>query len=195
VPPLDPDVREQHPTTRIGEIKRAIESVFVLLWDKFLTTAVRKKQLSVSLKKLAKASLLAAKTEDATMEIDNEIPADGTQLQELIQKEAMKLHKSMIKEEVSNQLRTKNGNSGHRALAKKENIGKETRQQLHHSKTQMKYPDQSSRTCQRAQQCRRKAAVRDSDSQSDKAKKRGSRSKSRLTKKKTGSNNSSYSRS
>jgi hypothetical protein len=190
VPALDPDVQEQHPTTRIGEIKRAIESVFVLSWDKFLATT-RENQLSVSLKKEAKATLLAAKTEDATMEIDNEIPADRTQLQELIRKEAIKLHKSMIKEEVSNQLRlSKNGNGGPSgASQKKKTLGRKQGNSSNSKKTPTKDPDPSSRTRQRAQQRGRKAAARNSDSQSDKTKKRGSRSKSRSTKKKTGSDN------
>ena len=118
VPALDPNNQEQHPTPRIGEIKRAIESVFVLSWDKYLAT-VRENQLSISHKKEAKATLLAAKTEDATMEIDNEVPADRTQLQELIRKEASKLAKSMIKEEVANQLRQKNGNGGPSGASRK----------------------------------------------------------------------------
>jgi hypothetical protein len=64
--------------------------------------------------------LAASKTEDATtMEIDNKIPADRTQLQELIWKEATKVHKSMIKEEVSNQLCTKMEMGGHGASRKK----------------------------------------------------------------------------
>jgi hypothetical protein len=188
VPAIDPNVQEQHPTTRIGEIKRAIESVFVLSWDKFLAT-VRENQLSISLKKEAKATLLAAKTEDATMEIDNEIPADRAQLQELIRKEALKLHKSMIKEEVSNQLRSKNGTGGPSSASQKKKIPGRNQGNSSDSKSQTKDPDQSSRTRQRAKQRGRKAAARNNDSQSDKAKKRGSRSKSRSTKKKTGSDN------
>jgi hypothetical protein len=190
VPALNPDIQEQHPTTRIGEIKRAIESVFVLSWDAFLATS-RENQLSLSLKKEAKATLLAAKTEDATMTIDNEVPADRAQLQELIQKEASKLAKSMIKEEVSNQLRFKNGTGGPSgASQKKKSNGKKNQgTKSSDSKMKTKDPDQSSRTRQRAQQRGRKAAVRNSDSQSDKGKKRGSRSKSQSTKKKTGSNN------
>jgi hypothetical protein len=188
VPAIDPNVQEQHPTTRIGEIKRAIESVFVLSWDKFLAT-VRENQLSISLKKEAKATLLAAKTEDATMEIDNEIPADRAQLQELIRKEALKLQKSMIKEEVSNQLRSKNGTGGPSSASQKKKIPGRNQGNSSDSKSQTKDPDQSSRTRQRAKQRGRKAAARNNDSQSDKAKKRGSRSKSRSTKKKTGSDN------
>jgi hypothetical protein len=188
MPELNPDVQEQHPTTRIGEIKRAIESVFVLSWDKFLAT-VRENQLSLSLKKEAKATLLAAKSEDATMEIDNEIPADRAQLQELIRKEALKLHRSMIKEEVSNQLRSKNGTGGPSSASQKKKIPGRKQGNSSDSKSQTKDPDPSSRTRQRAKQRGRKAAARNRDSQSDKEKKSGSRSKSQSTKKKTGSDN------
>ena len=188
VPPLDPTVQENHPTNRIGEIKRALESVFVLSWDKYLST-YRENQLALSLKKEAKATLQAAKTEAAVMEIDNEIPADRTQLQELIRKEASKLASTMIKQEVSKQLRLKNGTGGPRKGApqtKKSNGGKQGK------KTKAKVDDttkSTSRNRQRTKQRGRKAAAANKGSQSGKKKKQGSRSSSQSTGRQTSSDN------
>ena len=183
-------VEETPPTARIGEIKRTIESVFVLSWDKYLFT-YRENQLALSLDKEAKATLLSAKTETATMEIDDEIPADRTQLNELIRKEASQLAKLFIKKEVSNQLRLKNGTGGPKTGASTKNKSP-GRPQGNRSNSKDRTKDNSSstpRTRQRAKQRGRKAADANNDSQSDKPKKRGSRSKQRSTRRQTGSDN------
>ena len=69
-----------------AEMKRAIEAVFVSSWDQYLE-AHKKKQMILDLKRQYRETLLTEKTEDAAMIVDNELPADREQLQELINKE------------------------------------------------------------------------------------------------------------
>ena len=85
-------------------IKRAIESVFVLSWDRYLAQ-VKENELALSLKKRAKTALQERKTEDATMLIDDELPTDRVQLDELIRKQALIMAQSQIKKEIASQLR------------------------------------------------------------------------------------------
>jgi hypothetical protein len=72
---LPPVTADAHNSQHIGCIKCAIESVFVLSWDSYLRQ-VKENELSISLNKEVKEQLLWQKTEDATMEIDNELPAN-----------------------------------------------------------------------------------------------------------------------
>ena len=103
--PAPEDTNAQHH----AEIKRAIESAFVSSWDRYLEQA-SENELTISLKKQAKTVLLAKKTEEATMDVDAELPADRQQLQDLIKQQAEAMAKKMIKNEVANQLKaaTKN---------------------------------------------------------------------------------------
>ena len=78
------------------EIKRTMEAIFVTPWDMYLQT-YREQELVLSLKRHARETLLEAKTADATEIIDNEIPADRQQLQELIRTEALKIAKSIAR--------------------------------------------------------------------------------------------------
>ena len=111
--------QEGLPSNKMGEIKRALESVFVLSWDLYLRQ-VSENQLSISLKKEAKATLLTDKTVAATMELDKELPADRLQLQELIRKEATILARTLVKQEVSSQLRSaKNEQRGRPSASQK----------------------------------------------------------------------------
>ena len=70
---LDAPVYE--PAGNSDSIKRAIESVFVEGWKVYLSQ-FKENELSLTLKKEAKATLLAEKIKDATLEIDTELPAD-----------------------------------------------------------------------------------------------------------------------
>ena len=101
---------------QIGSIKRAIESVFVLSWDRYLSQ-VRENDLSISLKKEVKERLTWQKTADATMEIENELPADRDQLRNLIQREAETTAKKLIRKAVEDAKLgpAKNAKRGHAA--------------------------------------------------------------------------------
>ena len=188
VPVLAPTTQDGISTASTGEIKRALESVFVLSWDKFLATS-RENQLSLSLKKEAKAALKTEKSDDAANLLLQEVPADRTQLQELIRKEAAILVKSMMKKEASNQVQRKNGHEGpsgasHKKKSPGRNPGKNSK-----SKDKTKDINQSSRTRQRTNQRGRKAAANNRDLQPDKGNKGRNRSKSRSTQRQTGSDN------
>lgn len=193
-PTLVPTDQVNPPSTaRIGEIKRALESVFVLSWDKYLSTH-RENQLGLSLKKEAKATLQSEKTEAAAMEIDVEIPADRAQLSELIRKEATKIAQSLIKQEVSNQLRSKNGNGGQNkssAPQKKKTTHKGNSKNGNQTAPTTPAKNSNSRTRQRANQRGRKADASNKDTQTGKQKKGGNRSKSRSTKRRPSSDSRS----
>lgn len=109
---LPPVTADAHNSQHIGCIKRAIESVFILSWDRYLYQ-VKENELSISLKKEVKEQLLWRKTEDATMEIDNELPADREQLRDLIRREAEIMAKKFVRKEVNAKLDTaKNSKRG-----------------------------------------------------------------------------------
>lgn len=114
---------------RIGEIKRAIESVFPAAIDKYIKQ-LADNNLALTIKKQAREALLEQKTEDATMLVDDELPVDRLQLNELIQKEAEKLARKLIKDEVATQLKktTKNSSRGPKkgANQRKANTGRGT---------------------------------------------------------------------
>jgi hypothetical protein len=71
-------------------------------------------EISLTLKKRVKETLLAKKTASATMTIDDELPADRQTLDELIRKAATKLAKTLIRTEVSSQLKQANNQRGSR---------------------------------------------------------------------------------
>jgi hypothetical protein len=87
-----------------GAVKRHIESTFVTAWDTYLQRQ-RDNELSLALKKKAKEVIQTQATEEAAMEIDAELPASRQQLQDLIQREAKKLARSMIQKEVTMQVK------------------------------------------------------------------------------------------
>lgn len=95
---------------KIGEIKRVIQSVFPASVDCYLKQS-RDNELALTIKKQAKTALLEKKTEDASKLVDGEMPADRQLLNELIQIEAEKLSRKIIKNEIANQLRKANQNS------------------------------------------------------------------------------------
>ena len=108
----------------IGEIKRIIEAIFVTTKTRYATKA-KSNELSNTLKKLAKETLLGDKTAEADMLIDEELPATREQLQELIQKQAETLAKRMIKDEVERQLQqSKNEVRGQAGASTKKKNGK-----------------------------------------------------------------------
>jgi hypothetical protein len=120
-PPVSADA---HNSQHIGCIKRAIESVFVLSWDRYLRQ-VHENELSISLKKEMKEQLLWRKTEAATLEIDNELPADREQLRDLIRREAEIMTKKYISKAAAAKLdtakNTKRGRAVKGASNKKKN--------------------------------------------------------------------------
>lgn len=107
---------------QIGEIKRAIEAVFSASVDKYKKQE-KDNHLALTIKKQAKEAILTQKTEEATMLVDDELPVDRLQLNELIKKEAEKLARKLIKDEVTEQLHraTKNQSRGPRQGAKQRN--------------------------------------------------------------------------
>ena len=112
---LPPDSTDTQNSQHIGSIKRAIESVFVLSWDRYLHQ-VKENELSISLKKEVKEQLLWKKTEDAAMEIDNELPVEPEQLRDLIRREAEAMAKKFVRKEVDAKLSTaKNSRRGQAA--------------------------------------------------------------------------------
>jgi hypothetical protein len=87
-----------------GAVKRHIESTFVTAWDTYLQRQ-RDNGLSLALKKKSKEVIQTQATEEAAMEIDAELPASRQQLQDLIQREAKELSRSMIQKEVTMQVK------------------------------------------------------------------------------------------
>lgn len=75
---------------RAIEIKRSLESILVAPWGHYLNRH-KEKQLVLSLKKYSRETLTSSKTSDAVDSIEQELPADRQQLQELIRKEAQAL--------------------------------------------------------------------------------------------------------
>ena len=92
LPPVNTDTQNSQLT---GSIKRAIKSVFVLSWDRYLCK-VKENKLSINLKKEVKEQLLWKKTEDAVMDIDNELPVEPEQLRDLIKRKAEAMAKKFV---------------------------------------------------------------------------------------------------
>jgi hypothetical protein len=151
---LPPVTAAAHNSQHIGCIKRAIESVFVLSWDRYMSQ-VKENELSISLKKEVKEQLLWRKTEDATMEIDNELPADREQLRDLIRREAEIMAKKLVCKEIDAKLdmakNTKRGQAVKGASNKKKNdsSNKETAKERKEKDTKEK--DKKKRTSEKTQ--------------------------------------------
>jgi hypothetical protein len=71
-------------------IKRALTQVVSASWDLYLKTQ-KDNEICLSLKKKAKEALQVQATEEATMEVDTEVPASQQQLRDLVQLEATKV--------------------------------------------------------------------------------------------------------
>jgi hypothetical protein len=81
-----------------------LNAIINLSWDHYLRQE-KDNQLAISLKKQAKEVMLSSHTEDATMDIDAEIPADRQQLKDLIRHEARAMAKKMIDSAVEEKLK------------------------------------------------------------------------------------------
>jgi hypothetical protein len=106
-----------------GAVKRHIKSTFVTAWDTSLQRQCDN-ELSLALKKKAKEVIHTQASEAAAMEIDAELPESRQQLQDLIQREAKKLARSVIQKEVTVQVKhalknTPGGQSNKAASPKK----------------------------------------------------------------------------
>ena len=95
------------------EIHRACVEVFATSWEMYLRQTATN-EISLTLKKRVKETLLAKKTASATMTVDDELPADRQTLDDLIRKAATKLAKTLIRTEVSSQLKQANNQRGPR---------------------------------------------------------------------------------
>jgi hypothetical protein len=187
-----PEAPVYEPAGNSDSIKRAIEAVFVEAWKIYKSQAAEN-ELSLTLKKEAKATLLSEKTEAATMEIDTELPVDRIQLQELIRKEATKVFKSQPKE-------PKNGTRGQPSGASKKKKSKDnletkkkettTNSATKKAQRQNQTPSNetaNSRTRARRKQRDRRAEGAADDTPSDSGNNRGSRSKQHSRKNRAGS--------
>lgn len=107
-----------------GEIKRIIEAIFVTTKSRYAAKQ-KSNELSTTLKKLAKETLTNDKTAEADMIVDQELPVNREQLQELIRKQAEALAKTLVKEEVAKQLKqSKNYTRGPAGASTKKKNGK-----------------------------------------------------------------------
>jgi hypothetical protein len=79
-------------------IKRSITSVIARAWEIYLKQQ-KDNQLCISLRKKAKEALHTHATEDATIELDTELPVKNQVLQDLIQQEATKITDFRLTEE------------------------------------------------------------------------------------------------
>ena len=101
---------------------RAIESIFVTTWDYYLNQ-VTKNDISLALKKKAKETLQMKQTEDATLLVDEELPADRKTLSKLIRDEATSIAQSMFKREMEKHAKNKQrGPPGKSASEKKKKV-------------------------------------------------------------------------
>ena len=106
---LDPDdVPDYEPLVKIH---RTFEDVFVTSWEMYLRQT-ETNEISLTLKKRVKETLLAKKTANATMTVDDELPANRQTLDELIRKAATNLARTLIRTEVSSQLKQANNQRG-----------------------------------------------------------------------------------
>lgn len=196
------DAPVYQPVGNFDTIKRALEAVFIQSWDIYKTQA-KENELSLSLKKEAKATLLAEKTEAATMQVDTELPVDRMQLQELIRKEATKLSKELIKKEIKAQLTVtipKNGKRGQSSGASKnkkksesrsyqttKNPAKATKTNSRRPSNQPSTEQTNTRTQSRRKQRARQAEGAANGTQPDSGKRQGNRSKQQSSKNGNGS--------
>jgi hypothetical protein len=102
---VNPVLERAAPAPSHSPISTALNAIFNLSWDHYLRQE-KDNQLAISLKKQAKEVMLASHTEDATMDIDAEIPADRQQLKDLIRHEARAMAKTMIDSAVEEKLKS-----------------------------------------------------------------------------------------
>jgi hypothetical protein len=117
---VNPALERSNPAPSHSPISTALNAIFNLSWDHYLRQE-KDNQLAISLKKQAKEVMLASHTEDATMDIDAEIPADRQQLKDLISHEARAMAKKMIDSAVEGWCSREWGES---AVAKRGNSGR-----------------------------------------------------------------------
>jgi hypothetical protein len=101
---VNPAVERSDTAPSHSPISTALNAIFNLSWDHYLRQE-KDNQLAISLKKQAKEVMLASHTEDATMDIDAEIPADRQQLKDLIRHEARAMAKKMSDSAVEEKLK------------------------------------------------------------------------------------------
>ena len=104
----------------INKVKRALENIFVLPWNTFLTQS-KKNATTLALKKLATDHFDSSATETAAMEIDTEPPARRELIEEMVQK-AVDKQTAKLNSEVGrlrSQLAAKNSNRGQATGANK----------------------------------------------------------------------------
>jgi hypothetical protein len=102
---VNPALERAEPAPSHSPISTALNAIFNLSWDHYLRQE-KDNQLAISLKKQAKEVMLASHIEDATMDIDAEIPADRQQLKDLIHHEARAMAKKMIDSVVEEKLKS-----------------------------------------------------------------------------------------
>lgn len=101
----------------LDSIIRAIESVFVMPFDEYLSQC-KKNQISLELKKLSVSHFTEEATANAQMDLDKEPSLDKSQLQDLIRKHAKAENQLLVKEisKLQKQLQkldSKNSQRGH----------------------------------------------------------------------------------
>ena len=79
-------VREETHATIISSLKRVLESVFVSTWDSYLDQ-IDKNSVELQLKKLSTEYFEEQHTVASVAVVDDELPADRLQLQELVRKQ------------------------------------------------------------------------------------------------------------
>ena len=94
--------------------KQAIESVFVFSWERYIAQA-RANEVALSIQKKAKEHLQTAKTEAATMIVDDELPTDRQTLNDLIQRQATKVARDIINKQLNTVINNKGSNRTTRA--------------------------------------------------------------------------------
>jgi hypothetical protein len=101
---VNPAVEQAEAAPSYYPISTAFNAIFNMSWDHY-PKQEKDNQLAISLEKQAKEVMLASHTEDATMDIDAEIPADHQQLKDLICHEARAMAKKMIDSAVEEKLK------------------------------------------------------------------------------------------
>jgi hypothetical protein len=114
---VNPAVERAETAPSHSPISTAFNAIFNLYWDHYLRQE-KDNQISISLKKQAKEVMLASHKEEATIDIDAEIPADRQQRKDLIRHEARAMAKKTIDSAVEKKLKamkmpaSKNAGSG-----------------------------------------------------------------------------------
>ena len=148
------------------EMRRAIEAVFIDSWDLYLEEH-KKWQLVLDLKRQYRETILTEKTEDAGMIIDNELPADREQLQELITKEV-----SLATAKIQNKTKATAAKNSQRG--RKKNAGADKTNQR-----KKKASDKSRKTQNKPKAARKTAKRNDKAGESDNAGTKGGRKTTR----------------